>query len=491
MKKEEIIIRSNEESDKLIIRCLKICLIVLILINVTIIAFGEANQLYYISIVANIFVIVPIVYHRFSLSKKHFVGLSLLGFEALSFTVFLNSWLGASMAWVLGLCVAGMYFDIRRLKLVTWVTIFLIPLATILVALFNHKVFDSSDMIMDIICIMTGILQIAMISFFIYCISQKANNILNECFKQSDTIEEILKKNQVGSKSISDSMNELCEYIDNSKEAVQKISENSMEVLDKSQQMLQTASKSNETLQMMNESIEENKVSYVEISKATEKMRELTEINKKNIQVLLQEFVHIQEASQNSRAVFNTLQGSIEKILEALNLINAIAEQTNLLALNASIEAARAGEAGSGFMVVAMEIKKLAGQTVDSADKIGKLVGDIKENVKVSLESIEVTGSIADDNLKLLDGTQSDFIKMIDFQKDTMDNVENLDIFIKKIAMQVLEINEDISETLQKSKSNASSINNISGIISQVNEAFAHIAESANIVNSEVKSLAE
>ncbi|HEX3022883.1 MAG TPA: methyl-accepting chemotaxis protein, partial [Lachnospiraceae bacterium] len=58
-------------------------------------------------------------------------------------------------------------------------------------------------------------------------------------------------------------------------------------------------------------------------------------------------------------------------------LMNEIAEQTSLLSLNASIEAARAGEAGRGFAVVAEEIRKLADQSQQSANRIGSIVSSI------------------------------------------------------------------------------------------------------------------
>jgi len=51
-------------------------------------------------------------------------------------------------------------------------------------------------------------------------------------------------------------------------------------------------------------------------------------------------------------------------------LISDIARQTNMLAINAAIEAARAGNEGSGFKVVAGEVRRLSTQTADAAHQV-------------------------------------------------------------------------------------------------------------------------
>jgi methyl-accepting chemotaxis protein len=80
---------------------------------------------------------------------------------------------------------------------------------------------------------------------------------------------------------------------------------------------------------------------------------------------------------QRLAAVSTALAG----VAKVSGTIETIAKQTNLLALNATIEAARAGAAGSGFAVVANEVKGLAEATRQATRLIGDTVHDLDGQV--------------------------------------------------------------------------------------------------------------
>ena len=87
------------------------------------------------------------------------------------------------------------------------------------------------------------------------------------------------------------------------------------------------------------------------------------------------------------------LNGAMESVRSVTGMIEGIARQTNLLALNATIEAARAGKAGTGFAVVANEVKQLAQSTSNATSDIDQTVNRMMDGLaeldKLTADAVE------------------------------------------------------------------------------------------------------
>ncbi|AOR80712.1 methyl-accepting chemotaxis protein [Novosphingobium resinovorum] len=94
---------------------------------------------------------------------------------------------------------------------------------------------------------------------------------------------------------------------------------------------------------------------------------------------------------QGLLAGLNDTMRKIEKIADSLALISI---QTNMLAVSGAVEATRAGDAGSGFAMVAGDIRKLSRDAADSAERTKDIVRTIQDQmVSVRRDLDQVVGA--------------------------------------------------------------------------------------------------
>jgi methyl-accepting chemotaxis protein len=99
--------------------------------------------------------------------------------------------------------------------------------------------------------------------------------------------------------------------------------------------------------------------------------------------------------STSSHETIAALAQRTQTINGFANAIQEIAGRTNLLALNATIEAARAGDAGTGFAVVANEVKQLAAQADTASSEIRTLAELAEGNAALAHAALnKIAGSI-------------------------------------------------------------------------------------------------
>jgi len=120
----------------------------------------------------------------------------------------------------------------------------------------------------------------------------------------------------------------------------------------------------------------------------------------------------------NAGGIIKKLGDDSKSIGGIIQVITGVAEQTNLLALNAAIEAARAGEQGRGFAVVADEVRSLANQTQQSAQKINEIINILLGHVDDAINVINTAVEQADNADELMEGVTISYSQLVGLMKD-------------------------------------------------------------------------
>jgi len=120
-----------------------------------------------------------------------------------------------------------------------------------------------------------------------------------------------------------------------------------------------------------------------------------------------------QELTDATARVIGDLQGSVGQIGQIIVVIEEITNRTNLLALNAAIIAAQAGEHGTGFSVVADEIRELAERTRGSTKEIATIIKAVQSGSRNAVSRINEGVVRVRETVDLAQGAASSLQKIV------------------------------------------------------------------------------
>lgn len=134
------------------------------------------------------------------------------------------------------------------------------------------------------------------------------------------------------------------------------------------------------------------------------------------------------------------LSEQTNQISSVSGLVADLANQTNMLALNAAVEAVRAGEQGKGFAVVATEIRKLADQSKQSADRISLLVNDIQSAIQSTVVVTNESTTAASQGTQVTQQTAEVFNQVTEAINNIVVNVQQISLNTKQQAVGVQQV---------------------------------------------------
>lgn len=139
--------------------------------------------------------------------------------------------------------------------------------------------------------------------------------------------------------------------------------------------------------------------SLIQLLERVDLVKGSIQTNRDSVQLATTLVDRSREAAEDGNRIANEAIGFMhdineksQQIASTTQVLDTIAKQTNMLALNAAVEAARAGVHGSGFSVVANEVKELARQSAEASTHITALIQATSNDIRLGAESVTSTG---------------------------------------------------------------------------------------------------
>ena len=178
---------------------------------------------------------------------------------------------------------------------------------------------------------------------------------------------------------------------------------------------------------------------------------------------------------KDSAQVVKDLDERSQQIVEIVSVITSIADQTNLLALNAAIEAARAGEHGRGFAVVAEEVRKLAEESGQAADKIADLIKAIQGETGRASES--------------MDTALASLEEIVQSVNDTATKVQEISVAMDEQGLEVEKVANAIDGIAAAAEEAASSAEETSASTEEQTASMQQMSASAQELSTQAEGL--
>jgi len=173
-----------------------------------------------------------------------------------------------------------------------------------------------------------------------------------------------------------------------SAKATEQVTGSIMEVAGAAQKQLNSVVVAAKTVGMISGEVAAASLQTEKVVKVSDQTTAAAQQGSQKIEQALDQMKVIEDAVGGLGQVILQLDRQSKEIGTITQAIVGIAGQTNLLALNAAIEAARAGEQGRGFAVVAEEVRKLAEESGQAAENIGKLVAEVQLETKSAVDAM-------------------------------------------------------------------------------------------------------
>ncbi|MGE7603114.1 methyl-accepting chemotaxis protein [Peribacillus sp. NPDC097675] len=234
-----------------------------------------------------------------------------------------------------------------------------------------------------------------------------------------------------------------------------------------------------------------DQTAHISVQQAQESVRHAYDGNKL-VESLSGQMKGIKDYADQSVATITNFHESSKAIENMTGIIADIADQTNLLALNAAIEAARAGEYGSGFSIVAKEVKQLAERSLEASKHIDDLIKRTVEDARLSVGSMVQVVDSTDTGLEAVHNSSLVFTKIFDSSQMVEEQIKKISSLAKTLMWSSENVNSSMLQMATITKESSKSMQVAAGTTEEehlLTERTLKVSNDLKILTSDLEQI--
>ena len=310
-----------------------------------------------------------------------------------------------------------------------------------------------------------------------------------------ENVNSLLKDIHQSAETVASSSQELTASSDQSAQVTNNIAQSISDVATMNEQQSDSVNKTFSAVKQISANIEEIASNANIASSNAEAASKEAGDGGNSIRTAISQMESIEKVVSESAAVVNELGERSKEIGMIVETITGIAEQTNLLALNAAIEAARAGDQGRGFAVVAEEVRKLAAESQEAAEKISNLIGTIQSQTENAVQAMNAGTIEVQKGAEVVKESGTAFKRIIELNNDVAQQVKGIAQTTEEAAKASTDVISSVQNVDQAAKNVSDQTQTVSAAteeqsasMEEIASASRNLAEIAQKLKAEVNS---
>jgi methyl-accepting chemotaxis protein len=309
--------------------------------------------------------------------------------------------------------------------------------------------------------------------------------------KMRNNLRDMVKQVTVNAEQVAASSEELTASSEQSSQAAGQVAESITGVANGANQQLIAVSETSAVVEQMSAGIQQIAANANAVAAQSAQASDKALVGGKTVEQAVGQMQAIAGSAQIVADAVAKLNNKSKEIGQIVDTISGIAGQTNLLALNAAIEAARAGEQGRGFAVVAEEVRKLAEDSQNAAQKISELIGEIQDDTQKAVESMANGARDVQTGTAVVNEAGFAFKEIADMVTQVSNQVKEISAAIQQMATGSQQIVGSVKKIDELSKASAGEAQSVSAATEEQLASMEEIAGASEALAKLAQELQE